>query len=137
MMRRAPYVCNGQMYRDHFLGQVGGGGDYFQGDLVQEGYGLGNVLGGLIRQALPLALKYGKPLAKRSAQELLKTGTNIVNDVVIKKRKPITSIKSHGLQSLQNIVSQTGKGSKKSSKKRKGSKAKRCNLKRLRKDIFQ
>ena len=130
-MRRTPYICNGQLYKDHFLGQVGGGGEYFYGDLAQEGYGLGNVLGGLVRHAVPLALKYGKPLAKKGANELLKTGTNIINDVVIKRKKPLHSIKSRGLLSLHNIISQTGKG------KRRRSKKARCSKKHIRKDIFQ
>lgn len=73
-------------YENYYLRQVGGGGlpvyqaPYFQkgyGIRYQRGHGLGGILGGLFRSALPV-LKQG---AKAVGNELLKGGIGVINDV--------------------------------------------------------
>ena len=130
MMGKVPYVCKKQQYENHFMGQIGGGNEYFSGQAIQEGYGLGNVLASMVKQALPLIVKHGKPIAKRGAKELLKSGTNVVKDVVIDKKKPMTSIKSRGKDSIKSFLTQKGKGIRKRKPKTKICKSK------LKKDIF-
>ena len=55
----------------------------FQGYSSQYGHGLGNVLGGVFRAAVPLLGKF----AKKAGTQLLDTGINYLQDKVLKKRK--------------------------------------------------
>ena len=54
----------------------------YQGYASQYGHGLGNVLGGLVRSALPIVGK----IAKAAGTQLLETGVNYISNE-IKKRK--------------------------------------------------
>ena len=54
----------------------------FQGYASQYGHGLGNVLGGLVRAALPMVGK----IAKAAGTKLLESGLNFVSNK-LKKRK--------------------------------------------------
>ena len=58
----------------------------YQGYASQYGHGLGNVLGGLVRSALPIVGK----IAKAAGTQLLETGVNFVSNE-IKKRKAATA----------------------------------------------
>ena len=58
--------------------QTGGGMPVFRGSRSQRGHGIGSVLGGLFRSALPF-LKSG---VQALGKHVLKTGMNIANDVV-------------------------------------------------------
>ena len=51
---------------------------YFQGARYQRGSGLGSVLGGLVRSAVPMI----KPVLKTMGREALKGGVNVLNDVL-------------------------------------------------------
>ena len=50
----------------------------FRGRAVQKGYGLGSVLGGLFKSALPLLTKAGTSIGK----SLLRTGINVAKDTI-------------------------------------------------------
>jgi hypothetical protein len=58
--------------------QAGKGHPVLAGRRYQRGHGLGSIFGGLFKAAMPL-LKKG---AKTIGREALKTGLNIVGDVV-------------------------------------------------------
>lgn len=56
--------------------QSGGSMNVFAGTRYQKGYGLGNILSGLFRSAVPLLKKGAVSLGKTA----LKTGLNVVKD---------------------------------------------------------
>ncbi len=65
-------------YERYYRNQAGGGGNFFKGAPIQRGYGLGNILGGLFRAALPI-LKQG---ATTLGKQALRTGVNIASDAL-------------------------------------------------------
>lgn len=65
-------------YERYYRYQTGGGRHFFKGAPVQRGYGLGNILGGLLRSALPV-IKQG---AKTFGKQALKTGAEIASDAL-------------------------------------------------------
>ena len=67
-----------KIYEDYYLNQVGQGMPTFQGPNLQRGYGLGGILGGLLRSAMPLLKQGAKVLGKHA----LKTGVNIATDAL-------------------------------------------------------
>ena len=121
--------------------QYGLGMNVFHGSRVQRGYGLGNILGGLFRRALPF-LWQG---AKYAGKAALKTGIDVANDVMDghdMKASIKTRTKSLGKELGGNVVAgvtrrmnaQTGRGQKVATKRlstkqattlRRGSKQKR------------
>ena len=71
---RVPYTpANVSTYDRHFADQTGGGGIN-----VFRGHGIGNILGGLFRSAIPVLKSAGKSILKTGAQ----TGLNVLNDVL-------------------------------------------------------
>ena len=80
-------------YFQYYHQQAGSGvGNIYYGAAYQKGHGIGSFLGGLFRSALPLIKKGAKAVGK----EMLKTGVNVLGDVVDK-----TPLK----QSLQSRIS--------------------------------
>ena len=69
--------CN-KDYENYYVGQVGRGHPVFTGARTQRGYGLGGILGGLFRSAMPL-IKRG---AKTLGREALRTGVGIAQDAM-------------------------------------------------------
>lgn len=108
-MPRVPYVCNPHLYREHY----GRGLATFQGDVMQDGYGLGNIIGGLFRSIIPLATKHVLPIIKTVAsaagKTLLRRGANIAKDVILERKGLKSSVKHHGKRTLQDILSSVGK----------------------------
>lgn len=139
-MRPVAYRCKEGIHLQHFLGQIGhGGGEYFRGGTIQEGYGIGSILSGLVKQAIPLVTKIGKPILKKGAKELIHTGSNILSDVVIHKKKPRASIKKRGKEAVTEALKrafkgQTGRGRKRT--KRQPSVCTKVKKRRLKRDIF-
>ncbi len=84
-------------YDDYYLKQVGGQLPVFVGSRVQRGHGLGNMLSGLVRVAMPLLKKVGK--------QGLKTGVQVVGDI-LGGQKPKHAISRRGGELLQNMVLQ-------------------------------
>lgn len=80
-----------------FHGQIGNGIDIpvFRGTRFQKGYGIGSLLSGLFRSALPVIKKGAMSLGKSA----LKTGLNIAKDTIEGK-----SLKN----SISNNLRQTG-----------------------------
>jgi hypothetical protein len=73
------YCCDAsrQMFQDYYMSQSGHGVPIFQGSRGQRGHGLGSVLSGFFRSAMPI-LKRGLAFFGREA---LKTGARIADDV--------------------------------------------------------
>ena len=116
---RKPYCCDAAseaLYRQYYLQQRGGGLPVFGGYKGQKGHGLGSLLGGLFRRAMPM-LKRGLATFGKHA---LKTGLEIANDVVAgepvkesAKRRVSEGIKRFARP--ENFISQSGRGRKRKS----------------------
>ena len=65
------------MYEDYYTSQSGSGVPIFQGSAGQRGHGLGSMLSGLFRSAMPM-IKRGLAFFGKQA---LKTGLEVANDV--------------------------------------------------------
>jgi hypothetical protein len=76
---KAKFCCDASrgMYEDYYLKQSGSGLPVFQGSRGQRGHGIGSILSGLFRTAMPI-LKRGLTFF---GKEALRTGANIANDV--------------------------------------------------------
>ena len=61
----------------------------YQGYSSQYGHGLGNVLGGVVRAALPFVGK----MAKRAGAELLDSGLSYLKDKINTKRRKVRQVK--------------------------------------------
>lgn len=79
MMKRK-FCCDASrhMYESYYLDQSGSGLPVFAGSRGQRGHGLGSMLSGLFRSAMPM-IKRGLATFGKHA---LKTGLEIANDVV-------------------------------------------------------
>ena len=85
--------------------QVGNGAmAYFHGAPVQRGYGLGGLLSGLWRSAVPL-LKRG---AKAVGKTLLSSGMDVAGDVLSGKNLK-TSVKSRAKEATDQLTNQAVK----------------------------
>ena len=120
---RKKFCCDTSrsMYEDYYMKQSGDGMPIFIGSRGQKGSGIGSVLSGLFRSALPV-LKKGLATFGKHA---LKTGTQILSDVVdgqpigesAKKRirEGIKDfISSRQVISPEEVGEQTGNGRKRS-----------------------
>ena len=136
-MPRVPYICNPKAYQEHY----GHGLPVFQGDILQEGYGLGNVISGLFRTILPIASKHVLPVLKRTAhsagKSLLRSGANVIRDVALEKKNLKDSLKRHAKTSLHDLLTSVGEDLT-TSQKGSGYRCKNRRFKRNRKnkDIF-
>ena len=84
--------------------QYGGDLPAFHGVRVQRGYGLGRLLKGLFRAAVPL-LKQGARAVGRTA---LKTGARVANDM-LQGQNLKSSLKTRGLQARQELQNKAKK----------------------------
>ena len=127
------------------MNQVENGLPVFHGSRVQKGHGLGNLLSGLVRSAVPLFKIGARALGKKA----LKTGIQIADDVNAGKDDK-ESIKSRMQRSGQELVQRTvesikppgvlhgiGSASKPIKQKRKNAHVHSANIKRVKhNDIF-
>ncbi len=152
------------MWVDYYSNQAGRGMPIFIGTRGQRGHGLGSMLAGLFRRAVPM-LKRGLSIFGRQA---LKTGLNVANDVAdgqnwkesARKRLPVglqdgiktfvgsmddtdqtgsggrrrRGVKRKRLSGKSGIIKKRKTGGKK--KKSKKNKRKRRKSKKSRRDIF-
>jgi hypothetical protein len=116
------------LYEKYYIGQSGNGVPVYSGSRGQRGHGLGSMLSGLFRSAVPL-IRRG--LAK-FGRHALKTGLEIANDVAdgqsvkdAAKRRVGEGIKRFASQSFNSTQSGSGKrrrttrkATRKSTKKR-------------------
>ena len=120
------------MYEDYYMAQRGSGVPVFQGSRGQRGHGLGSMLSGLFRSAVPI-LKRGLAAFGRHA---LRTGAQIANDVAdgqnlgeSAKRRVGDRIKR--FVSPEEYSTQTGSGKRKTRRRKKAIKKRKVN------DIFK
>ena len=75
-MKTKQFCCdeNRSFYEQYYADQCGNGMNVCQGARGQRGHGLGSVLSGLFRSALPMIKNFGK--------QALKTSINVTTDVV-------------------------------------------------------
>ena len=108
----------------------------FVGRRHQRGHGIGSVLGGLFRRfVIPLFTTHGRTLAL----DALRTGMNVVEDVLVGGRGLKESVKERVHEGIkrtaQNLISQSGSGNRRrrivdnnnNKKKTKTTKKKKCN----------
>ena len=75
---RNRFVSHPGHYVDHYTRQLGRGHPVFRGAPTQKGFGLGNILGGLFRTAMPLITQGAKTLGRQA----LRTGLGIAQDAM-------------------------------------------------------
>lgn len=116
------------MYEDYYVSQSGSGMPYYQGSRGQRGHGLGSMLSGLFRSAMPM-VKSGLAAVGRQA---LRTGAQIANDVADGQSLG-NSAKRRINEGIKRFVpfdvfsTQSGSGKRKSTKKRKPIKKRKRN----------
>ena len=69
-------------YEDYYKKQNGGEIPIFYGSRMQRGHGIGSILGGLFRKALPFLKRGGINLGK----QLLSSGIDVANDMIDGKK---------------------------------------------------
>ena len=115
-MYRRSYIIprdSAHSYQQYYLNQAGSGMPVYHGSTgLQRGYGLGGLLGGLFRSAIPLLKKGAVAVGK----EALQTGIDIAQDVMggqnvktATKRRVKNAGRNMGTKVLNKI--QKGKGS--------------------------
>ena len=112
---RHKFCCDASkhLYETYYTQQQSGSGiPIFSGSRNQKGHGLGSLLGGLFRKALPMIKKGLATFGKHA----LKTGLEIANDVVAgdtlknsAKRRVPEGIKRFATR--ENFINQSGTGS--------------------------
>ena len=125
-----PYYCDTSKrhYEDYYMAQGGYVIPIFEGYHGQRGHGLGSILSGLFRSAVPL-IRRGLAFFGKQA---LKTGAQIANDVAegqsfhesTKKR-----VSERINEYVPGLIPQSGSGIRRT-------KIKRCKRKKVKKDIF-
>lgn len=132
---KTSFCCDASrsMYEDYYMTQCGNGiPGVFAGARNQRGHGLGSMLSGLFRRAMPIIKRGLKVFGKQA----LRTGANIANDVA-SGHEFSTSAKTRMKEGIKQIdpseffISQRGSGKRKI--KRRATKKAR---KRRHKDIF-
>ena len=68
----------GEGFKDYYLNQIGHGMPVFAGASMQRGHGVGNILRGLLRVALPLVKSVGKSALKKSIPIIKEVGTRAI-----------------------------------------------------------
>lgn len=106
MKRKFCCDASRDMYESYYLKQSGSGVPVFVGSRGQRGHGIGSVLGGLFRSAVPM-LKRGLANFGRQA---LRTGLDIANDVVeggnfreSAKRHAVSGLKDFARNTIKDI----------------------------------
>ena len=112
------HIKNPQGYTDYYVAQVGGALPVFQGTRYQRGYGisrrsqrgsgLGSILSGLFRSALPM-IKQG---AKTVGKQLLTSGASVLN-YAIDCQDIQSSAKHHFTAAGRNLLQKGTKRAKK------------------------
>lgn len=115
-------------YAQYYNEQVGSGLAVFRGATTQRGHGIGSLLGGLVKGALPLLASGAKTFGK----ELLRTGVDVAGDVLGEKDFKSSAVKnfkeagSNLLGKLSHTLSASApKRASKRKRAQRGTKAKR------------
>ena len=107
----------GEGFKDYYLNQIGHGMPVFAGASMQRGHGVGNILRGLLRVALPLVKSVGKSALKKSIPIIKEVGTRAVKrgvDIVATemtdpKRSKTTQFVGKTLDDARKTVRAKGK----------------------------
>jgi len=107
-MQPSPFIApHHTRYLAHY-NQSGRGSnlDVFRGDFSQSGYGLGSLIAGLARRAVPFLSHVVKPLAKKAlksaGREGLKIGSEVLSDV-ISGESPKQAMRKQGKRQLDRL----------------------------------
>ena len=106
----APYTAPRGEYADYYgKSQFGHGLQPAYGGVArQKGHGIGSLISGLLRSAVPLLGRLGKSVAKTAGRALLSTGKGVLSDVLQGrnlKTSVATRAKSAGQQVLKRAAS--------------------------------
>ncbi len=110
---KVPYSCTRKSFDR--LYQEGQGLQVFRGTPYQRGHGLGGILAGLFRAAVPVlkrtAIPFLKNTAVKAGKRLLKTGVEIAGDALrgenVKqsaKKRSVENTKAFGKSVLKNVT---------------------------------
>jgi len=145
MMKRK-FCCDASkgMYMDYYRAQSGSGIPIFIGHRGQRGHGLGSILSGFFRTALPIVKKglihLGKSVGKQAGKQALSTGYDIVKDIA-EGRNPKEAVKERAKEGINQFIPgafpQSGSGKKRRrSHHPRGRYEKAKRGKRVKRDIF-
>ena len=136
MKRKFCCDASRDQYETYYLTQSGNGLPVFQGSIGQRGHGLGSMLSGLFRRALPMIKSGLASLGKHA----LKTGLEIANDVAdgstfkdSAKARVLPGIKRFAQSDIFSNQSGSGKRRRKRGSRKRVSNRK---VKRIKRDIF-
>ena len=103
---RKKFCCSDSknLYEDYYV-QQSGGLPAFHGVQFQRGYGIGSVLGGLFRSALPL-IKQG---AKTIGKEAVRGAARFASDLM-EGKKASAALENRFKEAGENIIKQTRAG---------------------------
>ena len=106
-------------YGQYYLNQAGSGIPVYRGSTgLQRGYGLGGLLGGLFRSAMPLLKKGAMAVGREALQSGMDIAQDVMNGQNVKtatKRRMKTAGRNMGRKALNKL--QKGRGAKKWSPK--------------------
>lgn len=92
-------------YLRHY--QNGAGLEAFQGSYTQHGHGLGSLLSGLVRKAVPFLGKVVRPMAKRALKSAgrqgLRIGKEVLKEVLTNKAGPAKALSRVGKRKLDEV----------------------------------
>ena len=109
----------------YYMNQVGSGMAFYRGSpRIQRGYGLGGLLGGLFRSAIPFLKKGAAAIGKQALQ----TGMEIADDVMGGQNVK-TAAKRRMKQAGRQLVTKAGRKIQKGGGKGRGNRRKKTNRK--------
>jgi hypothetical protein len=103
MIKHKTFCCNPRLVEEYYIDQVGRGLPIFMGSRVQRGHGIGSLISGLVRSAVPLIKSGVKSLGKHA----LKAGIGVADDVLAGKnfKESIQSrAKSSGRELIRHAI---------------------------------
>lgn len=112
-MRVIPYCANVSDIKNHYC-QRGGNIPIFSGTAIQRGYGLGHILSGIVRSAVPI-------LKKTVLPAVLKTGKEVISDVITKRKGFKDALVHSGAKRVEEFLGNIGGTSRRKPQKRKHS----------------
>ena len=109
------YTPNHKLYEQYYIDQAkqrGGNLPAFHGSRFQQGYGLGSIIKGLFRWAMPHLQQGAKVLGK----EALQTGVQVAQDV-LEGNNVDTALAKRSKEAISGLVPQAGSGRKSTKRK--------------------
>ena len=72
------HSITGEGFKNHYLSQIGNGIPVYAGGTMQRGHGVGNILRGLFKVAVPLVKSVGKSALRRGVPILKEVGKKTI-----------------------------------------------------------